>query len=353
MTINSADRVWDTSTTTGTGSLTLAGSAPTGYKTFSSAFATGTVNIPYCIALQGGSEWEAGWGTLSGSTTLARTIVTASSNSGSAVNFSAGTKDVFVTMHQAAFDQVDDTISDIQTQVNAKLPLTGGTISGALNISSAAPSLKFDDTSSSYKFWNLVDDGIYYVFVDRDNAGLWESPEPLVLDATVNVASTFGSPILTVANVHTLAPRVTIAPTKATTSGTAVDFTGIPATAAIIFINLNGVSFNGADNLRIQLGDSGGIETSGYKTATSATAGIEAAVGGSDKTIHGTVILTKMDSGGEEWMATGGVAVVNAVIAAFAGAVGSKTLSAALDRVRVTGSNGGTFDAGSVSISYI
>lgn len=115
MPINSADRVWDTSTTTGTGSLTLDGSSPTGYRTFASAFATGTAYIPYCIALQGGTEWETGWGTLSGSTTLARTTVTASSNSGAAVNFSSGTKDVFVTLHKAAFDQRRDRLTAART----------------------------------------------------------------------------------------------------------------------------------------------------------------------------------------------------------------------------------------------
>jgi hypothetical protein len=93
---NFADRVKDTTTTTGTGNITLAGSAPTGFRTFASAYTTGTNYIPYCIV--GGSEWEVGLGTLSAGTTLQRTRVTASSNAGALVNFSAGTKDVFVTI---------------------------------------------------------------------------------------------------------------------------------------------------------------------------------------------------------------------------------------------------------------
>lgn len=96
---NFADRVKDTTTTTGTGSITLAGSAPTGYATFASSFATGTTGIPYAIV--GGSQWEVGYGTLSASTTLTRDTVLSSSNSNSAVNFSAGTKDVFVTIPAA------------------------------------------------------------------------------------------------------------------------------------------------------------------------------------------------------------------------------------------------------------
>lgn len=89
------DRVKETSTTTGTGTFTLLG-ASTGFQSFSSIGDGNTTY--YTISLQGGSEWEVGIGTytLSG-TTLARTTVLASSNSGSAVNFSAGTKEVFVT----------------------------------------------------------------------------------------------------------------------------------------------------------------------------------------------------------------------------------------------------------------
>lgn len=89
------DRVKETTTTTGTGTVTLLG-ASTGFQSFS---AIGNANTTYyCIAAQTGSEWEVGIGTYTSSgTTLARTTVLASSNSGSLVNFSAGTKDVFVT----------------------------------------------------------------------------------------------------------------------------------------------------------------------------------------------------------------------------------------------------------------
>jgi hypothetical protein len=89
------DRVKETTTTTGTGTITLAG-AVTGFQSFS---AVGNANTTYyCIASQTNSEWEVGIGTYTASgTTLSRTTILASSNAGSAVNFSAGTKDVFVT----------------------------------------------------------------------------------------------------------------------------------------------------------------------------------------------------------------------------------------------------------------
>lgn len=91
-----ADRVKETTTTVSTGPVTLAG-AVTGFQTFSAAI--GNANTCYyTIAGQTGSEWEVGIGTYTTSgNTLSRTTVLASSNSGALVNFSAGTKDVFVT----------------------------------------------------------------------------------------------------------------------------------------------------------------------------------------------------------------------------------------------------------------
>ena len=89
------DRVKETTTTQGTGTVTLLGAA-TGFQSFS-VIGNGNTTY-YTIAGQTGSEWEVGIGTYTSSgTTLARTTVLASSNSGSLVNFSAGTKDVFVT----------------------------------------------------------------------------------------------------------------------------------------------------------------------------------------------------------------------------------------------------------------
>ena len=90
------DRVKETSTTTGTGNFTLAG-AVTGFETFNTGIGTSNTTY-YCIFNQGTNEFEVGLGTLSASTTLERTTVISSSNSDAAVNFSAGTKDVFCTL---------------------------------------------------------------------------------------------------------------------------------------------------------------------------------------------------------------------------------------------------------------
>ena len=85
-----ADRVKETTTTTGTGTVSLAG-APAGFQSFNTAFANGSL-VYYVI--QGGAEWEIGIGT-TGTGTLARTQVLQSSNADALVPFSAGVKDVF------------------------------------------------------------------------------------------------------------------------------------------------------------------------------------------------------------------------------------------------------------------
>jgi len=92
------DRVKETSTTTGTGTLNLAG-AETGYEGFVAGIGTGNQTY-YAIELNSAGEWEVGIGTVtSGSPdTLSRTTIISSSNSDALVNFSAGTKNVFCTL---------------------------------------------------------------------------------------------------------------------------------------------------------------------------------------------------------------------------------------------------------------
>ena len=89
------DRVRETTTTTGTGTITLGGAA-TGFQSFSVIGDSNTTF--YTIQLSNTNEWEVGVGTYTSSgTTLSRDTILESSNGGTAVNFSAGTKDVFVT----------------------------------------------------------------------------------------------------------------------------------------------------------------------------------------------------------------------------------------------------------------
>ena len=99
------DRVRETTTTSGTGAITLAG-AVTGYETF--ATGVGTNDTYYAIHLQDGADWEVGIGAISG-TTLTRTQVLTSSNGDAAVNFTVGTtKDVFCTMPASKVAYIDN-----------------------------------------------------------------------------------------------------------------------------------------------------------------------------------------------------------------------------------------------------
>jgi hypothetical protein len=120
------DRVQEVSTTTGTGTFTLAG-AVTGFQSFS---AIGDGNTTY-YAIVGGSEWEVGLGTYTSSgTTLSRTTVLESSNSGSLVNFSAGTKNVFVTYpaEEAVYQDETGTAYAPQFAASNGLNVNNGTI---------------------------------------------------------------------------------------------------------------------------------------------------------------------------------------------------------------------------------
>ncbi len=102
-----ADRVKETTTSTGTGPVTLLG-AVTGFQSFSVIGDTNTTY--YTIVGRTTSEWEVGIGTYAATgTTLARTQVLSSSNSNAAVSFSAGTKDVFVTYPASRSINLDST----------------------------------------------------------------------------------------------------------------------------------------------------------------------------------------------------------------------------------------------------
>jgi hypothetical protein len=120
------DRVKETTTTTGTGTITLAGAA-TGFQSFA---AIGNTNSTYyTIVAQTGTEWEVGIGTYTSSgTTLSRTTVLSSSNSGSLVNFSAGTKDVFVSYpaELAAFANGDGVVVENYTTLTGTYTMTTG-----------------------------------------------------------------------------------------------------------------------------------------------------------------------------------------------------------------------------------
>lgn len=155
---------------------------------------------------------------------------------------------------------------------------------------------------------------------------------------------------------------VTLGTAVASTSGTSIDFTGIPSTARRVTVMLAGVSTNGTSGKIIQIGDNGGIETTGYlgseTNATGAGTGSANLTSGfgirsvsAADVIHGKMEICLVDPATNTWVATGIFGLSNQAFTAFGG--GGKSLSATLDRIRLTtqGSTD-TFDAGTVNISY-
>lgn len=151
-----------------------------------------------------------------------------------------------------------------------------------------------------------------------------------------------------------VASRSVLETVKATTSGTAIDFTGIPSWVKCIKVMLNGVSINGSDDLIIQLGDTDGIESTGYISEVSHRGGDATSTAGliitralsSSSTCYG--IITICNCTGNTWISTANISLTSEVEYS----AGSKSLSAKLDRIRLTTTGTNTFDAGQVNIMY-
>jgi hypothetical protein len=158
------------------------------------------------------------------------------------------------------------------------------------------------------------------------------------------------------------ASTVVIGTAVASTSGTSIDYTSIPSWVKRITVMLSGVSTNGTSAVTLQIGDSGGIETSGYLGTNgrtgAGTAGANNSTGflledsGASSIVRqGSVVLTLLDPSAYTWTANGAIGRSDSANIYLQG--GAKSLSATLDRVRLTTSGGtDTFDAGSVNILF-
>lgn len=147
----------------------------------------------------------------------------------------------------------------------------------------------------------------------------------------------------------------------ASTSGTSIDFTGIPSWVRRVTVMFSGVSLSGTSQFLVQLGDAGGVETTGYVSGSAAARGGSTTLGGSSTAgfliYHGTsganafYGTARFDYVGSNlWVgsSTGSTGADNGISGG-----GSKTLSDTLDRVRITTVNGtDTFDAGTINILY-
>ena len=157
---------------------------------------------------------------------------------------------------------------------------------------------------------------------------------------------------------------ITAATAQASTSGTSIDFTGIPSWVKRITVMFSGVSTNGTSTTQCQIGTSGGVQTSSYISNTStipnasspASTAVTTGFGlcanqAAAATLSGAFRINLLDSATGLWVCDGvlsrGDSAANYVFG------GTKTLSGTLDRIRITTVNGtDTFDAGSINILY-
>lgn len=171
-----ADRVRDTTTTAGTGTVTLSGTAPTGYQNFSTI---GNGNTTY-YTINGGSQWEVGIGTYSSTgPTLSRDTVLASST-GSKVDFNAGTKDVFVTypaeksVNYDAFDKVGIGVSAPGYRLDVASSDTTANVGFAArlrsNTTATAAALQFTNTGATAQNGFLAATDTGFVTLQADGA---------------------------------------------------------------------------------------------------------------------------------------------------------------------------------------
>jgi hypothetical protein len=223
------DRVQETTTTEGTGTLTLLG-AETGFQTFSSAI--GNTNTTYYAISSQGSEFEVGIGTV-GAGTLARTTILASSNGGSVVTLSAGTKNVFCTQPAGKSLYLDASGNAIALGTPASATLTNAT---GLPISTGVSGLgtnvaTFLETPSSANLASAVTD-------ETGSGALVFGTSPTVNNPTVtNYVETVVA-IGTVTTSNTISLTNGTVQTATLTASTACTFTMPTATAGKSFILL-------------------------------------------------------------------------------------------------------------------
>jgi len=158
-----------------------------------------------------------------------------------------------------------------------------------------------------------------------------------------------------------LSQPLTLATSVATTSGTSIDFTGIPSWVKRITVMFAGVSTNGTSTPLIQLGDVGGIETTGYVSTGMQVSTATASSGDSTdgfvirsilaaNAISGIYVFALIDGATNSWSGSG-TFKASTVISSLSN--GNKSLSDPLTQIRITTANGtDTFDAGSVNIIY-
>ena len=154
-------------------------------------------------------------------------------------------------------------------------------------------------------------------------------------------------------------PTLVSGTAQATTSGTSVTFTGIPAWVTKVHVNFHEVSSNGTDNWLVRIGDSGGIEATGYTSSgailadsasvscSNSVTGFFVRAGGAARITTGTLTISMVDT--NDWVASGSFKMDTSTCSVTGG---GKTLSDTLTQVQILGDAAGTFDGGQINIQY-
>ena len=175
MALQLRDRVLETASAPGTGTVTLLG-ASLGYQSFNTALTSGSTTY-YTIADLGGANWEVGLGTFTSPNQLVRNTVLSSSNSGSTVNFSTGTQNVFITYpsSQAIYEDASGNVSPLGTVASGVWNATAITTTyGGTGLTSyTAGDLPYYATGTTLSKLGIGTNG--YVLTSNGTAPVWSA----------------------------------------------------------------------------------------------------------------------------------------------------------------------------------
>lgn len=228
-----------------------------------------------------------------------------------------------------------DTVTGNET-VGGTLAVTGATTVGGVAVVAVAPS-----TSGN---------------VLTSNGSAWVSSAPT---GGVPTATAIGQvPFSTDGSTYTATQKITQGTAVASTSGTSIDFTGIPSWVKRVTVMFSNISTNGTSNYQVQIG-AGSVTTSGYLSgSTQGTTGVASTTGfpvvqspTAAFNYSGQMVITSLSS--LAWVASSSLSLMSPNTGTTTAGNGSITLGGALDRIRITTVNGtDTFDAGSINILY-
>jgi len=182
----------------------------------------------------------------------------------------------------------------------------------------------------------------------RTAADTWAQRQIVSADGSVTITNPGG----VAGDIDLSIPGGGVSAATAASSGTAIDIGSIPATATRIWLLFSAVSLSGTDDLLVQIGDSGGIENTGYvsgsrETATTSTAGFIVFMGNASRAATGVMEIVK--GAGNQWFAHH--AVYSPTICSAGG--GSKTLSNTLTQIRLTRTGTDTLDgSGTITVRW-